>query len=334
MVRNSTPQRPMPSGAFGHVLVSSASAKVPLVRAVMNAARRLDPPARVIAGDLDESALARYVADEFWHMPRAEDQQLEALMAGCMQRGIGSIFPTRDGELLFWAQHQARFASKGIDVVVSPAASVRICVDKLAFARFGAEHGFPFIPAAEHPDQLDHGPYVVKERFGAGGRKIGLDLPGNAAVEHGRSLEQPIYQPFVAGKEISVDAWLDRSHQAKGLVLRTRDRVVDGESQITTTFRDREIEDLAMQVLHALKLRGPVVMQMRIDAKHEPHVIECNARFGGASTASISAGLDLFYWSLLESRGASLGAYPFHRLERELRQIRVREDICIHGDRF
>jgi carbamoyl-phosphate synthase large subunit len=324
----------MRSNESGHVLVSSASGKVPLVRAVMNAARRLDPPAKVIAGDVDDGALARYVADGFWQMPRAEDSQFEALVAGCKTREIRHVFPTRDGELLFWAQHQVRFASVGIDVVVSPEESVGMCVDKLAFARFGGDHGLPFIPLAEHPDQAGDGPYVVKERFGAGGRRIGLQLDRKAALEHARMLEHPVYQTFVAGKEISVDAWLDRAHRVKGLVLRTRDSVVNGESRVTTTFRDESIEDLAMRVLRSLKLRGPVVMQMLIDAENAPHVIECNARFGGASTASIAAGLDVFYWSLLESRGARLEGVPFRRFAREVRQVRVPEDIRIYGDRF
>lgn len=324
----------MRSSNAGHVLVSSASGKVPLVRAVMKAARRLDPPAKVIAGDADEGSLARYVADEFWHMPRTEDAQFEALAGGCRTREIACIFPTRDAELPFWARHQVALASLGIDVVVSPTASVELCGDKLAFARFGAEHGLPFIPTAELPDELGSGPYVVKERFGAGGRGIGLQLDRAAALEHARGLQHPVYQPFVAGQEISVDAWLDRAHRVKGLVLRTRDKVVDGESQVTTTFRDEAIEDLALRVLRNLKLRGPVVLQMLLDAGRAPQVIECNARFGGASTASIAAGLDVFYWSLLESRGATLEDVPFRRFTREVRQVRIREDICIYGDRF
>lgn len=318
----------------GHVLVSSASGKVPLVRAVAKAARALDRATRIVAGDIDGEALSRYVADEFWQMPPAQDEHLDALLSGCKQRGIRTVIPTRDGELLFWADHQSRFAAEGIDVVVSPVESVRVCLDKLAFARFGADHGLPFIPTAELPDQVGSGPYAVKERYGAGARSIGLNLERQAALTHGGALDRPVYQPFIAGTEISVDAWLDRSHRAKGLVLRWRDHVVDGESRITTTFRDADIENLARSVLHALALRGPVVLQVLLDANRVAHIVECNTRFGGASTASIAAGLDVFYWSLLESSGANAGNQPFHRLAGEVRQVRVLEDFHVYGDRF
>ena len=114
-------------------------------------------------------------------------------------------------------------------------------------------------------------------------------------------------------------------------MLRSRDQVIDGESQVTTTFRDTQIEVLVKEILQTLKLRGPVVLQALIDAKNNLYIIECNSRFGGASTLSIAAGLDIFYWSLLESYGVDINVYPFARLPNEVRQIRVPSDIYIHG---
>ena len=315
----------------GHILVTSAAQKAPLIRAVQTAARRFDPAIQVIAGDADERALARYVADGFWPMPLTVDAGLDALITGCQTRGIRVIFPTRDGELTFWAGHQARFAEADITVVVSPAASVQVCRDKLAFARFGQEYGLPFIAAGQHPDDVGAGPYVVKPRYGAGGRKVALGLDREAALAFGGQLEQPIYQPYIVGMEISIDGWLDRDHQVKGVVLRTRDQVVGGESQVTTTFRDGALEAEASAILAALQLRGPVVMQALINDRGGLQVIECNARFGGASTAAIAVGLDEFYWSLLEAAGEEISACPFQRAAREIRQVRLPADGVFDG---
>ena len=322
------PERPQPF--CGHVLVPSASNKVPMVRALKDAASKLHPDCKVIAGDLDDSVLSRHVTDEFWKMPRTADTEVASLIAECRERGIRTIVPSRDGELLFWAENRERLAGQGIDVVVADAEAVRTCLDKLAFAQFGSARQLPFIPAAEHPDELGPGPYVVKEHYGAGSRRIGLNLDRAAALVHADQLEHPIFQPFVSGREISVDAWADRSCRIKGLVLRTRDQVVEGESQITTTFRDPVLEATALRVLQALHLRGPVVLQAIVNEKGL-QVIECNTRFGGASTASIRAGLDSFYWSLLESSGADVSEYPFLRSPSEVRQIRVPSDIYLHG---
>ncbi len=154
------------------------------------------------------------------------------------------------------------------------------------------------------------------------------------ALGHAEKLSSPIYQPYIVGTEVSIDSWSSRSHQVKGLVLRRRDRVAGGESQVTTTFRDAEVEALAADVIERLGIRGPAVMQVILDADSNAHVIECNCRFGGASTASIAAGLEPFYWSILESREVDLSNYLFHRVRGEVRQVRVPSDVYVHSTEF
>lgn len=119
-------------------------------------------------------------------------------------------------------------------------------------------------------------------------------------------------------------------------MLRKRDTVVNGESQVTTTFSDRDIESQASQILEILQLTGPVVLQAMVSADGKLHIIECNTRFGGASTTSIAAGLDSFYWSLLEALGAETAEIPFVRIPGELRQVRMAADECypVHDSNF
>lgn len=310
-----------------NVLVTSAAAKAPLVRAVQCAAFRVNPKSRVIAGDADKTALTQYIADAFWHMPHTSDEEADALLAGCKRLNVHIIIPTRDGELLFWAIHAARFRAEGIAVVVSPEAAIRVCIDKLMFSNFGRGQGLPFIPSAQSPALLDTGHFVVKERYGAGSREIGLGLNLDQAKDHARALKNPIFQPYITGSEISIDAWLDRRHIAKGLVLRKRDLVANGESQVTTTFRSYAIETQALNILAALQLSGPVVLQAVVGPDGGLNVIECNARFGGASTVAIAAGLDIFYWSMLDALALDTNEIPFMRISGELRQVRMAYDV-------
>ena len=176
--------------------------------------------------------------------------------------------------------------------------------------------------------------YVVKERFGAGSRAIGIRLDRDAAIAHASTLDQPIFQPFIEGRELSIDAWADAKGVVKGVVLRRRDEVVNGESRITTTFRDAALETQAKRWIEAYGVSGPVVMQVLLDASGAAHIIELNARFGGASTASIQVGLDSLYWSLLEATGADVSQHPFVRSSTEVRQVRIPTDIHVHGSDF
>ena len=316
-------------GALGAVLVSSAGGKVPLLRAAKHAAQRLDPEAKVVAADLDGQAPTRFVADDFWQMPPLEALNLDTLIADCRRRDIRTILPTRDAELGFWADAKARLQDEGISVIVSSSQSVDLCLDKLAFSQWGAANHLPIIPASQEVDAFSGHRLVVKERFGAGSRAIGIDLDETEARRHAAGLANPLFQPLVTGKEISIDAWLDASSHVHGLNLRHRTRVIHGESQTTVTFRNPAIEAKAREVLSRLKLSGPVVMQAMMTGQ-DLAIIEVNARFGGASTASIPVGLDLLYWSLFERAYPERPLPVFERATGDIRQVRVAEDLVIH----
>ncbi len=319
--------RSVAAPVLGGILVSSSSAKAPLIESMRQAAKRIDPNAKIFAGDVNPDAISQYVADDFWQMPATREEAVESIVEGCEERQIRTVLPTRDGELLFWARHKDRLARAGIHVLVSDEEPIRRCLDKLSFARFASEQGFPAIPTSEEPEGT--GPFVVKERFGAGAREIGLDLDREAARQHAEVLERPIYQPMVRGREISADCWLDSESRAKGVVLRTRDTVVRGESQVTTTFRNERIESTVARLAECLQLRGHAIIQMFIDERGDPHIIECNPRFGGASTTSIAAGLDSFVWSLLERLNSSVQHEEFRRRSYEVKQIRIAHDIRV-----
>lgn len=317
-----------------NVLISSAAGKVPLVRAMMSAVKQINSFGQVFAGDINSQAMSSYVADAFWVMPPTRDEYLNEIISGLNQRQINIVLPTRDGELIFWSSHAKRLASEGVKVIVAKPESLRRCLDKLEFAHFGSAHNLPFIPASECLDDVQGEFVVVKERFGAGSRSIGLRLNRADAIVHAQKLECPIFQPYVDGQEISIDAWIDGQHHVKGLILRQRNHVVNGESLVTTTFSDTSLEAQVKTILESMKLSGPVVMQAMITADGSLQVIECNPRFGGASTTSIAAGLDSLHWSLLEQLGVDLAAWPFNRIPGQIRQIRLPNDSYVADPDF
>ena len=320
--------------APGHVLISSVAAKVPLVAAVRAAAQRFAPSLQVIGGDLNPRALGFHFTDAAWAMPPTTDAHLPDIVAYCREQGIGHVIPTRDGELAFWARHRAALADAGVAVLVSTPAAVQRCLDKLEFATFGRQAGLPVIPTSLHLDTLIDAAslpatatFVVKERHGAGSLSLGLNLPYAAAVAHAQTLQEPVFQPFIAGREISVDAYVDRAGRVHGLVARTRDVVVRGESQVTTTLPDPALLARLTPIIEKLGLYGPLVLQALLTDDGGLHLIECNCRFGGASTLGIAAGVDSFFWFLQEVTGADLAQFPFQPAPVPLRQVRAAADV-------
>ena len=319
----------------GHVLISSISAKVPLAHAVKNATRRLNPGMKTVGGDLNPQALGFHFTDESWAMPTTTDEHLPAIISHCQAQGITRIIPTRDGELAFWSRHRAALAAAGIAVLVSTPEAVHRCIDKLEFSTFGQQAGLPIIPTSLSIDTLTgdqpspNAAFVVKERHGAGSLSLGLNLPYAAALAHAQTLTEPIFQPFIQGREISVDGYVSRAGRVHGLVARTRDVVVRGESQVTTTFHDPELLARLTPIVEKLGLYGPFVLQALLTPDGGLHIIECNCRFGGASTLGIAAGVDSFFWFLQEAAGADLQQFPFRPAAGPLRQVRAAADITL-----
>ena len=115
-------------------------------------------------------------------------------------------------------------------------------------------------------------------------------------------MQEPIFQPFIEGQEWSVSLYRSFEGRLKGYMARQRNYVVNGESQVTTTVHYPALEHLCQQMADLLKINGHAVFQILEDVQGNFHVIECNPRFGGASTASLAVGLDSFFGILLNVR--------------------------------
>jgi len=229
--------------------------------------------------------------------------------------------------LEFWARHRDEFAVHGIKVMISSVKTIQLCLDKIRFFEFAKEFGFNAIDSTSNKSSLSsEGLFVVKERYGAGALKIGIGLNSKEAEEHSLKLLNPIFQPFIIGREISADIWIIPGAY-ESVVLRYRTLVVGGESQVTQIFRNSAIEQSLLSLAKKLEIVGTAVIQAIIDELGIVHIIECNPRIGGASTASNAAGSQAFKKMILHFvLGEFIG--PVGKLERiqELLQVRTAVD--------
>lgn len=312
-----------------NVLVTSISKKVPLLKSVKNALDMLDLGLLLYGADTDKNVIGFFFVDKFWKMPNLNDLDIEELITFCHANDIICIIPTRDGELKFFSYYKDLLREQGINVMVSHLRSVEICLDKLLFYNTLNNLGYPVIPtfSSINKSSSHFSSFVVKEQFGAGAKTMGLNLTKEEALNHSKLLEAPIIQPMIIGREVSVDLYIDKNRNTKGVICRTRDKIVDGESQITKTIHKPSLEKLCSDIADELKLYGHVIFQVIEDVKGHFYIIECNCRFGGASTLSIAAGLDSFYWFLLESLGENLDDYSFKRTSKELTMVRHPQDF-------
>ena len=284
---------------------------------------------KIIGGDMNPLCVGQHFVDKFWLMRPLEELSIDEFSSYCSRNGVFCVFPTRDLELVFFSKNKARLAAEGIHVMVADLDVVRLCNDKLRFSRRLVKLGFPVIPASQNIREIHSSLYVVKERVGTGSKGLAVKKTKLQALKCAEKLQRPIFQPFISGKEVSIDLYVDLKGKTRGMVSRSRDLIINGAAYVTTTFRAPQLERLCSDIAETMHLYGHNVIQVLIDEREDYHVIECNPRWGSASSISPKVGLESLYWCLLEASGKNLDAYPFKRALVEKRQVLYWEHLVL-----
>ncbi len=311
------------------VLITSIASKVPLIEAVRRSLTGFHKELKIYGCDSNENALGRYFVDSFWHSPLLKELQIEEVIQYCRTHSITSIIPTRNEDTYFYATHLKKLQDAKIYVMVSSLDTIKKCLDKKLFADFLASSGLLAIPTELVCNAIPSEKVVVKERFGAGSINIGCNLLKDAAQEHARTLKEPIFQPYIEGQELSIDMYRSKKGHILGAVARERTIVMKGESQVTTTVENKLLLDLCKKAAEKLDVYGHVIFQVLQTQDNHLYIIECNPRFGGASTISLKAGLNSFLWFFLENSESTQEMPLFHHHTQSLRQVRHAVDKVI-----
>ena len=284
------------------ILFSSLSAKLALYREVARDAQHFHRDAKVIACDSDPNCAASREVDHFIPLPKISDLSDEKLIEICKLHKISHVLPTRDGELLFWAQRKELLAQHNIQVWISNEECIELCNDKLSFYESWKNCLIPAIPTYETLPDNQVSRWVVKPRFGSGGEMNKLDLNYHDACNFASSFNhESIFQPFVSGREFSAEAWISKEGRCYGPLLRWRNKVVEGESHQSTVFRNPDWEERVRNVfLHRPGLFGHCLAQVLVEKDGALNLVEINPRLGGASPLALRAGLTSISWHLLQ----------------------------------
>lgn len=288
-----------------NVLILSAAAKVPLVRAFGEAAHARG--GKVLAADLGPDNAALFEADGAVILPRSDAGGFaDALANACAAHAVRLVVPTRDAELPVLAAASPRLTSQGVTALVAGAEALAICQDKRRFTAFCAAQGLA-TPRTYAPGEApDRFPVFVRPVAGAGGQGArpidrAQDVPAGAEF---------LVQALETDPEFTVDVLLDLTGRPLQAVARSRLQVRAGEAVKSRVEDAPELEEQALALCAALGLVGHNVVQAFHAAGRPPRFIEVNPRFGGASNLSIRAGLASpeRILQMVEGRGAEAAA--------------------------
>jgi len=255
---------------------------------------------RLLGADCNPHAPALELFDEALLLPpTGDDRYAETLLRACVENEIELVVPINDLELPILARERARFAERGVFVLVSSPDVVDICSDKFRTAEFLVSHGFlaprTFFDLAAAQRALEHGeisfPLLVKPRRGSASVGI-VQVENQVQLEQEWNLHRrcdDIIQEHLGTGHYSLHGFSSGSgHPDLVIGLRVLYKT-RGECYKAITVDDDELHRLGMRLGESLPMLGPWC----VDVMQTPNgfvILEINPRIGGGYPVSEFAG--------------------------------------------
>ena len=262
----------------------------------MNAIRRRDVD--IIAGDIDPYAAGLYLVppDRRWILPRGADPRfVDELLERCVAAQVNVVVPTVDFELLPLARRRAEFESRGIRLLLAPAATFESCLDKWTLVT-ACRDVCPVPRSAVVDESFSVAdwpmPFLIKPRRGAGGRGVRIIEDAASLADCPRDGSM-VAQEYLGGVEYSVDVLCSPDGRVLAAVPRSRLKIDSGIAVAGRTVRDDRLAAQAAAVATRLDVTYVANVQFREDAQGNAKLLDVNARFPGTMPLTITAGIDM-----------------------------------------
>ncbi len=284
------------------ILFTSVGRRVELIQAFQHAAQRLGVELTIIGTDIIGSAPALQFCNKAEIVCRiSEKEYIPTLLEICEKEKVNCLIPTIDTDLILLAENKHRFEMIGTKVLISQPKKVRICRDKNYtadyFISLGLKSPLPVNSVEKYVSGLKDGsatfPAFIKPKDGSSSvdayRADNLD---NLKL-YAEKIGDYIIQPFIAGKEYTIDIFCDYEGNPVYITPRERMAVRAGEVLKTKiTQVDTMIAEMKTLVAD-FRPSGQITVQLIQDEKTgDNFYIEINPRFGGGAPLSIKAGAD------------------------------------------
>lgn len=275
-----------------HFLFTGVGRRVELIQAFRNAALVLDKELKIYGADMTSTAPALAYCDYFRRVVSMKDSSyIENLLQICIDDSIDLLIPTIDTDLLVLAENKGRFDAIGTKVLISAPDKIRICRDKNNTSQFFIECGLHAPAPVNNWNRYTMGyPAFIKPKDGSSSINA-FRVNNEEELElYASQIKEYVVQPFVNGKEFTIDIFCDLEGNPITIVPRERLQVRAGEVLKTQIFMDKTMIEESKALCKYFKPCGPMTVQLIRDEFGIDWFIEINPRFGGGAPLSMKAG--------------------------------------------
>lgn len=274
------------------ILFTGVGRRIELLQAFRNAALVLDKKLMIYGADMAGTAPALAYCDYTRKVVAMKDPSyIQSLLDICLSDHIDLLIPTIDTDLLVLAENKEKFEAIGTRVMISAPDKIRICRDKNNTSQFFVDCGLHApMPVKDWKEYKSGFPAFIKPKDGSSSINA-FKVENEEELEvYAGQVEDYIVQPFVSGREYTVDIFCDWDGEPINIVPRERLQVRAGEVLKTKICMDPIMIEESKKLCSAFKPCGPMTVQLIRDDEGTDWYIEINPRFGGGAPLSMKAG--------------------------------------------
>lgn len=324
------------------ILFTSVGRRVELMQAFHYAAEKRGIDLTIIGADVSTSAPALQFCDKAEVICRISDSNyIPTLLAICEKEGVDCLIPTIDTDLLLLSEKKHCFEQIGTKVLISQPEKVKICRDKNYtadyFISLGLKSPRPFNSVEKYENELKSGkqvfPAFIKPKDGSSSINAYRADTLDDLKLYAEKIGDYIIQPYISGKEYTIDIFCDYDGNPVYITPRERIAVRAGEVLKTKITQDEVMIAEMLTLIADYKPCGQITVQLIQDEKTgDNYYIEINPRFGGGAPLSIKAGADSAEAVLKMLNGKKLNYRPKAARDGAI-YCRFDQSVCVNEDK-
>jgi len=318
---------------------------------------------RVIACDMRDNVIGKYIADRFYVVYSAESSDfVNSLLDIAVREDVDVILPQVTRELLPLAENLSMFKDRGIIVVVPHRDTIERANDKWKVLDAAKNCGVPYpkglltysrvelieaVRALGYPARK----VTIKPRLSNGLRGLRIlseeswdvtrflnEKPGSLEIRLEELLDilqngswpELIAQEFLPGPEYTVDVFRGRSGTVA--IPRLREEIRSGITFKAKVELRADLEQYAVRLAEELDLRYAFGFQFKLSEEGIPKLLECNPRVQGTMVTAVFAGCNIIWWAIKEALGDEIiPSKPSQSIE-DMLFIRYWGGLAVYGD--
>lgn len=318
-------------------------------------------PIRIVAVDMREEAVGKYLADTFYVVPSAQDPAFISVLLEIVKKEyVDVILPQVTLELLPLTQNREQFESVGAKVVVSSYSAIQKANSKLQVMRAAEQIGVPYpqyqmttseqeliravnsfnYPAAKVVVKppvsrgmrgfriISAQPWDVKRFLEEKPSEVEISLEELIAILRRGSWPELIVSEYLPGAEYTVDVF--RGRYLKVAIPRRRVQIRSGITFQSLTELRNDLIEYSFALAEYLDLRYCFGFQFKCGEDGTPKILECNPRVQGTMVAGVFAGFNLIYYAIKEAIGEPPDSFASRDLRDGLRFLRYWGGIAVY----